>query len=513
MNLSGKYLFYLRRAHTVIGLFGVFLFFIATYFGTITVFAPYINSWQNPSRHFTQIDNKTLNIDSAIYKALEKLGNPNDHIEIILPSFKDKALSIGQNLMQKIYINPYTNEILNTKNETNLITHFFNEVHEGENIAFVGRLLMGISSVCILFLTISGFYLRLAKRKSKNQKFWFKWHKNLSLVLFPYIFVFSITGSFMGFMLNTATPFAYIQTDGNQLNMRKLVGPIIFPKHKDMKKTAQTFDMLAYSKLLTKATKIYPNLKIEKIMLYRWFEKNAQIVFSGHLTDNRILTGNINRMKLILSGHDGSVIKKQELSKTHVINKFLSAFYILHFLPDEGLVIRLIYLVLGIVFALSLAFGFLIWVEKKALNNKHDTKHYNFISKLGIATMIGTMPASSFFICLYWLLPFDIYERDNLIIGSFYIFWAFTLYYSIYKKDALSVINLFMILNFVFLVLAILLHGFKTNFFIWDSFSQNLNDVFWVDFSFLIYGIFSLLFVLVSFKLKYHRSHKCSNES
>ncbi len=49
-NLNLKFLI---KAHTKIGLFALFFFYISAFFGTITLFLPQIQTWENPSRYFS----------------------------------------------------------------------------------------------------------------------------------------------------------------------------------------------------------------------------------------------------------------------------------------------------------------------------------------------------------------------------------------------------------------------------------------------------------------------------
>ena len=192
MNLNNIYLKYLIRAHTIIGIFIVFIFFLSTYFGTITLFKPYINTWENISRHFSIKYESDFNIDIAINKAIKELKDPNTNIQITLPSFKEKALSVKYGFSENVYINPNTNEILDTKNDTALISNFFNQMHISLNLNRPGQLLIGIASISIIFLTISGIYLWVVNRKKRvhSGNFWFKWHKDLSLIILPYILIF-----------------------------------------------------------------------------------------------------------------------------------------------------------------------------------------------------------------------------------------------------------------------------------------------------------------------------------
>ena len=119
--------------------------------------------------------------------------------------------------------------------------------------------------------------------------------------------------------------------------------------------------MLKISKLQEIAKEKFPNLVVSKIKLFSWNEKNARIKFSGYLRDNRYISGKINRMYIILSATSGKVLNKKDLSNANIANGILSTFYFLHFIPDETFFLRIVYFIFGIVMAISLAFGFLIY--------------------------------------------------------------------------------------------------------------------------------------------------------
>ena len=173
--------------------------------------------------------------------------------------------------------------------------------------------------------------------------------------------------------------------------------------------------------------------------------------------------------------------------------KVLSGFYFLHFLPDEGIIVRILFLIFGIVFATSLVFGLMIWLEKKAKKFKKDTQYFNFVSKFSMSLFIGIIPATSFLLFLFWVLPIYLSEKNSWIIGGFFSFWSFTLFYSIYKQNNIETIKFFMKLNSIFLLLTVIFHGIRTNYFIWDSFIKEMNQIFWIDFSLLLFAGISFL--------------------
>lgn len=495
MSLNNIYLKYLIRAHTIIGVFVVFIFFLSTYFGTITLFKPYVHTWENISRHFIIKDDSTFNLDIAIENALKELKNPTSNIQIELPSFKEKALSAKFGFSEKIYINPQTNEILDTSKDIDLISNFFNQMHINLNLKRPGQLLMGIASVVIIFLTISGVYLWLVNRKKriKNGNFWFRWHKDLSLVILPYILIFSMTGAVLGIMLSTGSFFAYSATNGKDTNMSKIVRPVVFSRACKVKKSGENSTMQNISVLYKKAQKEYPNLEIQKILLNAWNDKNACISFSGYLKDNRALTSRANRAFISFNGASGEIIEKKNLENSHSMAKVLSAFYFLHFLPDEGLIVRVLFLIFGIVFATSLIFGMMIWLDKRALKFKEEKQYFSFVSKFSLALFVGVIPASSFLLFLYWALPLYLQEKQTWIIGGFYTFWSFSLLYSVYKDNAIEAIKFFMKINSIFLLLSVFFHGLRTAYFPWDSLSNSMNEIFWIDFSLLVFAVLSFL--------------------
>ena len=493
MKVENQYLKYLKTSHTYLGLFAITFFYISTYFGTITVLKPYIATWESPSKYFTLISQDNLNLDLSIKNGLESLNNPTNKVKITLPSSKEKALSMKYGFSEKIYINPHTNEVLNTKNENSLLSNFFNQMHININMSKFGQLLMGITSVAIVFLTISGVYLWLLNRqkKQKTKNFWLRWHKDFSLFMIPYILVFSLTGAVLGIMLSLSSPFAYAASDGKETNMSKIVRPIISSKPVHVKSQNEPAVMQKYSFLYKKAQENYSDLYITDISLYNWNDKNARIVFSGYLKNNRLLTARLNRLNIVLNGETGEVVRKRTLEDTHKSSQVLSAFYYFHFITDEDIFFRICYLFLGVIFAVSLVFGLFVWIDKKMSQNKNT--YFTMITKLSTAFTIGIIPATTFALFLYWLLPFDIINRDTWIIGGFYTLWCYTLLHSVYKKDVLDAAKDFMYMNALFLISAVFLHGYKTNMFLWNSFEQSIWDIFYIDLFLFIFGILSYL--------------------
>lgn len=496
-NLNTKHLI---RAHTIIGLLAIFLFYIATYFGTITLFLPYIKTWESPSRYFKN-ENTKISLQNSLDNIYQHKYPKN--IEITLPSFKDKALSFSDLQSKTIYINPNTNEVLNTNNETNFISNFFNQIHIGRNIPIVGTTIMGIASIFTLFLILSGIILWLNKIKTNAKKrFLFRMHKDLSLILMPYFLIFALTGSVLGFMLSYSQPLSLAASKMQDSNLRNLVAPILFPRDLQVKKSSKV-QMLDLDLLKNKANKEFPQLKILNIKLFSWGEENAKAKFIGYLKDKKYISGKINRMSISLKGTNAKTLHKKDLNNANTSNSILSTFYFLHFIPDEKLLFRVVYFVFGIFALFALGFGYMIYSQKTAKKYKEDKNYYSILDKTAISMMIGIIPASCFVMFLYWYLPFDMFERPLWLKGAFYVTWAFSLFIVSFKNSSLKAINILLFFSSVFLILTIVFHGLSTKFYPWISFKNSLWEVFFVDISLFIFALIFYLFSKYSSEISF----------
>ena len=491
---------YLVRAHTIIGLFSIFLFYLSSYFGSVTFFLPYISQWELPSSHIEKSEDYKFNIDEKLDEIVKKYKLNEKDIEIKPPSFRDPRVSIAANNQSTIYLNPNTNEELDTFYEFNNISEFMNEIHFGDNIPVIGRFLMGVVSTLTIFLIISAILLFIYNKKKKKEKVtakrsFFKWHKNLGLIVIPFLLIFVITGAFIGLMLNTSSVFALSATNYKESNLRKLVAPILFSQRVKLKDEIKEKASLPLSTLYEITRENFEKLHVTGINIYNYNKQNSQTMFRGYLFDNRALTGEVNRVGIILNSVDGSVISKIDLDKKHGVSTLLSGFYFLHFLPDETVFIRFVFFILGIGVCFCLAFGYLIWAQKKINKN---TRYTNFLNRSALSIIVGTIPASALLFLLHWIIPFEYINRDILIKGLFYIYFLGLFIYSFYEGCVSKIIKNSLFMATLFLIAAIFLHGFFTEIYIWDSFFNKLDVIFFVD---LCLFIIALFFVYLAIKI------------
>lgn len=504
---------YLHRSHTIIGLLVFFFFYMSTYFGVLTFFMPYLKVWESPSRHFVPAFEHRFNIDSVLTEVLAKhhfLGSKP--IEMTFPSFKDPLIKLSSESQNSLYLHPQTHEVIKIAKEENLVSTFFNELHMGIAIPFVGMPVMGIASIGILFLTVGGLWLYLQKRKHATPKkatwkqTWFSWHKITGLGIIPYALVFSCTGAFLGLMLSFSHPFAWSASAKEESNMRKLVAPILFAQpyypSSEMK-----VPMLAFSQLQNIAVEHYPSLNMVSATFYHYGKEGAKVRFRGFDKDHVAQSGRVNRLSITLDAVNGAVVEKKTVEETHTISRVLSVFYYLHFVPDETIGMRLILACFGVLLLVCLASGYLLWAEKK-LHQKGWLG--DFTNRVSIAVLIGIFPSSALVLFLQWVLAFDLFDKEMWIRGAFWSFWAFWLFYSVYERSIVVMIRRMLQSAAGLLLLAALFHGLKSGFFIWQSFAQNAWTLFYTDTLLLVSASFlwMLAHMVEKKELFYHYERK-----
>jgi len=502
-KLSVKYLI---RGHTIIGLLSIFLFYISAYFGSLTFFLPYISYWELPSKHIQKSIDYNFNIDDKLDEIVNKYHLNEENIEIIPPNFKDPRVKISTKNQSSIYLDPNNNKELDTFFERTNVSEFFNELHYGDNIPKIGRFLMGLASIAVLFLILSAILLFIFNKKRKkgkekktsNSKFWIKWHKDLGLIVIPFLLIFVITGAFIGVMLFTSKPFVLNATENKETRLGKVVAPIIFKKKKILKSNDNITNPLKLSELYFFAKLNYENLIIRKINIYNYKKENSQIMFSGYLYDNRAMTGEVNRVNIVLNSINANIISKTNLDDTHGIKKSLSLFYFLHFLPDETLILRVLFFILGIFLCISLCFGYLIWAEKK-LKDLDSFKWSNFLNRVILTIIIGSLSCSAILFFSHYAISNYFIHKDLFMKGIFYLLFFSLLIFSFYENRVSKIIKVNLYISSFLLLGSICLHGIKTNIFIWDSFSKNLNMIFYVD---LVLLIFCVGFFYLAKKIK-----------
>lgn len=186
-----------RVAHLWLAIISTIFLLIASITGAILSFEP-IYQKSHPY-HVREADD--LQLSEVITNVV------NQHEEAInIARDKNGFISV-QTLEEDVpfYINPFTGEKIGETLRTPRIFEFSRTLHRSLFLGKTGRFLIGISSVVLLFIALSGFFLILKKQgglrnyftKIVKNDFYKDYHTRLSRWLILSIIVLALTGTYL----------------------------------------------------------------------------------------------------------------------------------------------------------------------------------------------------------------------------------------------------------------------------------------------------------------------------
>jgi len=472
----------LFHTHAYIGIGVTVLFYIALFFGTLSMVAPYIALWEKPSRHLSAPAH--YDIDALVTPLLTENAWPEYGVRITLPSHKDPLLSLGHRLMDAIHVNPYSGAVV--KDEGSALRDLVVDLHLGRVLGRPGVFLMGVACVGALFLILNGWWLSfkrnssrapLLKLRPKRQE---HIHRLFSQILSPLMLILALTSAYFGVMFTIGGGLAYGITKGEATMIQRVLGPVVFPKVAPLPKSDTPSSMQSLNSLLEKARENHPHITIQTLTLERWGFEDAKVTFSGPLTQKPYLTERINHLSISFKGSDGTLVHKQEIEEVHWIKKALSVFYFLHFISDTEAFFRLFLFVLGVGLCVSVIAGAWVFVHKR-LNNPNTQGAAYLWSLLFIGTFLGSLIATAVAFLAQWLLPFGMEERSTWTEGLFYLSWLATFAYASHTRHYRTSLWQLSCLSGVLLCAVPLIHGIQSGYFLPQALGSGLIGIALVD--------------------------------
>ena len=481
----------LLQSHAGIGIAVAAFFFIALFFGTISMLSPYLGNWEKVSRHFSPVQRSAIDLDALVGQVIDRGGWPDSGIRVTLPSQRDPALSIGHRFVDSVYLHPGTGTEL--KHEGRGLNRFLVDLHSGRVLGRTGVYIMGLGAVGVLFLGINGWWLIFSHRDYSVSLWrwkvgaWLRWHRKLTQWLFPALFLLALTSAFLGFGFPFGGGLAYVASHGAKASTHSVLGSVVFGPKTKLTSTGLKADMTALNQLYRKACKDFVDVDIQTIGLDHWGDRNAVITFSGPLKKRSWLTERINRLSITYRASDGCFLMKEDIGSVHWIKKLLSCFYFFHFLTDAGPLLRGLMFFCGSGLCLGVGAAVLAWIWKRPGRQKQGWQYFIW-SRIFITIFVGVIPATAVLFLSHWLLPQGCEDRMVWLKGIFYLAWQSTLIWEIVQENNRRSVGGLLIVAGVCLCAAPIAHGFATGFFIWTSLRARLLTIAGVDMGLVFAG-------------------------
>lgn len=497
----------LYSLHSSVGIALSLFMYVSLFFGVFTIFKPFIETWEKPSRHFERVSSTPIDYEAILESVISNPDYPKNNIYIELPGLsKDPTIRITHRFMEGNYFNPTTGEKIDTKDERTYLGGLLNHLHYGRPLMIIGKVIFGFVAIGTMVLILGGLILIIKLKfhnKGKNQQASFsKWHRKILIYTTPVFLMIVLTGALMNIGYLTSKPLTSIVTKGETSEIVPYTNTVLKPLESPIVSLNKAANMLPISQLLKKAEEINSSVNFLEIRLINWKDKSAKAEFIGYNPYKPFINGVYNKEKLMLSAVDGSVVKDLRAQDSSWTVIFADAFYFIHLLYDVDIFIRVLTALLMLLTTFAIAFGVMHWLEKKAKLYDGKTVFYHWMGKFSLATMLGIIPATAVLFLTQWFLPFDLENKITIQQVIFYNFWLATLTWSFYRINSYQAAREFLFLGGILFFLASIIHQVMSGFSIFAQYKAQMFDILSVDVILILLG---LLLIIVSKKLPKER--------
>ncbi|NRA29334.1 MAG: PepSY domain-containing protein [Parvularculaceae bacterium] len=359
----------------------------------------------------------------------------------------------------------------------------------------VGRGLVGIAGVVLLLSIISGvvahtkifqelFTLRFFR--SMRLK-WQDTHKVLGLWGLPFYTMIALTGAVIGVVTLLAPIIAVLTFKGDQ---EALIEAVL---GEPLEASGVPAQMLSLDDMVQFREPTSGN-PVRFIVMNNWGDENARFdVYFEPDTELAQVEG------YQINGVTGALITDSPFETLTAANRTLNAVTPLHYATYGGVVLKLVYLVLGLSLAVMTALGMMMWVERRLHGNegKRSPWVYQALSKLTVGVTCGLPLATIAIVYADKLVPVEPGARVGMIGWTYFAAWMAGLVFAFVRgNDYRSAKELLTITAVLTIGLPLLNFGTSGDVFVTGLFAANPVSS-WVDLSGLVFGLLMLVGVRV----------------
>jgi uncharacterized iron-regulated membrane protein len=442
----------LYQLHSWVGLITGILLFIIAFSGAVAVFTlPELKIWANDEIR-APIQSNSQGLEQLIDDYSNRVGPEYlEEIHIRLPSSRishaSRVIFEGHFENEKgkeehkgiVYeFHPETLEEL-TKTDmgtffeqdkldmSSFLAHFHADLHLGSPL---GLILTGLLGLTLMVSIVTGLFIH---RKILPQLFTFRIRKTFSLMLTDGHKVMSVwavlfhstiafTGAFLGLATVILVPAAaYVSFNGDQ---EKLLDTFTVVKPAIISHVEQPTQL---SNILEHVEENRPDLTFRDVTIMGYGDQNALVYVYG--TGGEQMGGEF----LSYKGATGEYIKSQARfgRLEGFTGKILDAMFPLHYGNFGGVLVKIIWCILGMITALLPISGLMLWIER-GLNSQqpnHSRRTYQNFNKLLIGSCGGIVLATAALFPTQLILNRVMHDLDHtsVIFNVFFCVWLIAL--------------------------------------------------------------------------------------
>jgi uncharacterized iron-regulated membrane protein len=486
----------LFRIHIASGVSFAIIMYLSIFFGVFAIFLPYVQTWEKPSRYIQKIEITKIDFNTILKEVFKEPNFPKNNILINLPGRNgESAVVISHRFAQALTFDPHTNQkIEDETKEISYLAGFLNELHYGQPLKLLGRLVFGFSAVGSMLLVISGIVLILMfKFKGKNttpQNLFSALHVKIFQWIFLPFFLIILSGAVMNIGLVSSGVMAKILSKGEANSIDGVVGTVLFAQEKPIKPTGNEALMKPISELLIQAKSINENLIFKQIKIINWNDENARVQIIGYDPYKPFLNGGFfNQPHITLKATTGELVDEKKVFDASVPVFVAEGIFFLHFLFGIDIFSRSFVAVLMGLCGIAIGFGVMLWLEKKAKRFDSVIPFYHWFGRFSLACMIGVLPATGSLFLLQWLLPFEMSDRVLWQQGIFYNFWLATLFWSYFRINAYTAAREFLLLGGILFLATVVMHYIRLQTTPWSLLQRGMSHILGVDVALILFAL------------------------
>jgi uncharacterized iron-regulated membrane protein len=354
----------LQITHLWIGLVVGALFCLVGLSGSILVFDDELDAYFNSEIWHVEPQSGPIRLNEATDKVQSAFPN-RILLYARLPREPNRSIEYwmgdGGEGPQRVYINPWSLDILGVRGEHAGLLGFLNDLHVHLLAGAQGALANGLLGLVLLLMVLTGLWLawpgwrRLLRtlripRKGSRVVRWFTLHRSVGLMLWPLLFISALTGATMVF---------HKQTDAALI---ALFGGPGLPKPPQVESSASRSALKSPDKLLKTAESIMPDASATWIQFPSPSRPSAPFIVRLRYPDDPHPNGT---SYVALDAATGEVLMKFNANHAGIGQQIADLKYPLHIGTALGLPGRIVMLVAGLVPILLFVTGVYTWWHKR----------------------------------------------------------------------------------------------------------------------------------------------------
>ncbi|VVE47985.1 PepSY domain-containing protein [Pandoraea eparura] len=380
--------------HTWAGIVAGFALFVAMLGGALTVFHHEIERWEQPAtRHaplsLAQTEQLADRVRAQFPAAREQMG-------VVLPNHSPTPFAYWQEPngeWQQARLRPSAEGAapsLVIGDARPGLSGTINALHYSLSIPTYGLYLMGVVSLFYGMALISGVIVHLprmtrdlfALRPGRNLKrFWQDAHNAIGVLSLPFHIVFALTGALLCLLLPLMMAFNVVTFDDKLLSqIPQITGAV--------PATIAPVDgkPLGLAAVLARAEHAAPGMEATAVAWTRYGKPDAVAEVYGEASDS---LGVFSAVAVRLN--DGAIVGQHSPGARDTNHAVLSMIYGAHFGNFAGDAMRWVYFVLGLMGAVLVYSGNLLWLESRRKRNAAtQPAHLRGMAKATAGVFLGT---------------------------------------------------------------------------------------------------------------------------